>query len=293
MSDEREVLVSERARKAWEVPSAVSRPVAETVKIDTTVAHSARMYDYYLGGKDNYQIDRETAEVAARSWQAVRVAVRENRAFLARAVRHLVREQGITQFLDIGAGLPSAGNVHEIAQAENPACRVVYVDNDPIVLAHARSLLIGTPEGKTAYVHSDLREPDTILADPAVRGTLDLDKPVALMLVAILHFIVDEQHPEQIVRNLLQALPPGSFLVASHVTPEHDPDGVHGLEQAYRNGGVPAQARTRDSFTALAFDGLDLVDPGVTLVSEWRPDDDGPRPPADQVNWYGGLARKP
>ncbi|KAB2372748.1 SAM-dependent methyltransferase [Actinomadura montaniterrae] len=285
--------VSERVRKAWEVPSAVSRPVGEPVRIDTTVAHSARMYDYYLGGKDHYQVDRDTAEIAARSWQAVRIAVRENRSFLGRAVRHLVRDHGITQFLDIGAGLPSAGNVHEIAQAEDPSCRVVYVDNDPIVLAHARSLLIGTPEGKTAYVHADLREPAAILDDPAVRDTLDRDRPVALMLVAILHFIVDEQDPGQIVRHLMEALPSGSFLVASHVTPEHDPDGVHGLEQAYRNGGVPAQARTRDAFTALAFDGLELLDPGVTLVSEWRPDGDGPRPPANQVNWYGGIARKP
>ncbi|GAA0231716.1 SAM-dependent methyltransferase [Actinomadura nitritigenes] len=285
--------MSERARNAWEVPSAVSRPAGEPVRIDTTVAHSARMYDYYLGGKDHYQVDRDTAEIAARSWQAVRTAVRENRSFLARAVRHLVREQGITQFLDIGAGLPSAGNVHEIAQAEDPACRVVYVDNDPIVLAHARSLLIGTPEGRTAYVHADLRRPTAILADPAVRTTLDLDRPVALMLVAILHFIVDEQHPGEIVRELMEALPSGSFLVASHVTPEHDPQGVHGLEQAYRDGGVPAQARPREAFTALAFDGLELLDPGVTLVSEWRPDGDAPRPAADQVNWYGGIARKP
>ncbi|WP_433234600.1 SAM-dependent methyltransferase [Actinomadura nitritigenes] len=285
--------MSERVRKAWEVSSAVSRPAGEPARIDTTVAHSARMYDYYLGGKDHYQVDRDTAEIAARSWQAVRIAVRENRSFLGRAVRHLVREQGITQFLDIGAGLPSAGNVHEVAQAEDPACRVVYVDNDPIVLAHARSLLIGTPEGRTAYVHADLRRPAAILADPAVRTTLDLGRPVALMLVAILHFIVDEQHPGEIVRELMEALPSGSFLVASHVTPEHDPQGVHGLEQAYRAGGVPAQARTREAFTALAFDGLDLLDPGVTLVSEWRPDGDAPRPPADQVNWYGGIARKP
>ncbi|GAA2401596.1 SAM-dependent methyltransferase [Actinomadura vinacea] len=285
--------MSEDGKKAWELPSAASRPVSDAPPIDTTKAHSARMYDYYLGGKDNYPADRETAEVAEQSWTSVRTAVRENRTFLARAVRHLVREAGVTQFLDIGTGLPSAGNVHEVAQRENPACRVVYTDNDPIVLAHARSLLRGTSEGRTAYIHADLRDPGAILASPEVAETLDLDRPVVLMLVAILHFIVDEERPAEIVRTLLDALPSGSYLVASHVTPELDPDGVGGLERAYRNGGVPAQARPRDQFAKLAFEGLELVEPGVVLVSEWRPDGAGPRPPAAEVSWYGGVARKP
>jgi SAM-dependent methyltransferase len=262
--------------------------------IDTTRAHSARMYDYYLGGKDHYPVDRDTAETAMRSWPSVRTAVRENRLFLGRAVRHLATH-GIHQFLDIGTGLPSAGNVHEVAQAATPESRVVYVDNDPIVLAHANALLTGVPEGRTAYIHADLREPQKIIDDPACRDVLDFDQPIALILVAILHFLVDGDDPPALVRTLVDALPPGSYLVASHVTPEHDPDGVAGLVSSYEAGGVPAQVRTAADFTTMAFDetGLELIEPGVTLVSEWRPD--GPaayRPTAAQVNWYGGVARK-
>ena len=260
--------------------------------IDTSKAHSARVYDYYLGGKDNYAADRETGDKAMQSWRAVRTAVRENRAFLGRAVRYLAVEAGIRQFLDIGTGLPSANNVHEVAQAVAPECRVVYVDNDPIVLAHARALLAGTPEGRTEYIDADLREPQKILDSSAVRGTLDLTKPVALMLVAILHFLTDDDDPADVVATLLDALPPGSYLVASHVTPEHDPEGVGGLVRAYRQGGIPAQVRTAADFTALAFKGLELIDPGVVLVSEWR-QPEGPRPLPKEVNWYGGVALKP
>jgi len=262
-------------------------------QIDTSKPHAARMYDYYLGGKDHFAADRRTAEKAMQSWRAVRTAVRENRAFLGRAVRYLTAEAGIRQFLDIGTGLPSANNVHEVAQALAPECRVVYVDNDPIVLTHARSLLTSSPRGRTAYVDADLREPEKILADPAVRGTLDFSRPIALMLVAILHFLTDADNPRAIVATLVDALPPGSYLVTSHVTPEHDPAGVAGLERAYRAGGVAAQVRARDEFTQLAFTGLKLVDPGVALVSEWRPDNAGPRPTPAEVSWYGGIARKP
>jgi hypothetical protein len=251
------------------------------------------MYDYYLGGKDNFAADRETAQRAMRSWAAVRTAVRENRAFLGRTVRYLVREAGIRQFLDIGTGLPSANNVHEVAQAAAPESRVVYVDNDPIVLSHARSLLASSPAGRTAYIDADLREPAAILNSPEVRATLDFSQPVALMLVAILHFVTDEDHPAALVATLLNALPPGSYLVASHVTPEHDPDGVAGLERAYRQGGVPAQARSADDFAELAFRDLEMIDPGLVLVSEWRPEETGPRPLASEVSWYGGIGRKP
>jgi SAM-dependent methyltransferase len=250
------------------------------------------MYDYYLGGKDHFAADRRTAEAAMQSWPAVRTAVRENRAFLGRAVRYLVREAGIRQFLDIGTGLPSANNVHEVAQAIAPDCRVVYVDNDPIVLAHARSLLASAPAGRTAYIGADLRQPAAILESPEVRSTLDLNQPVALMLVALLHFVTDEHDPAGLVATLLDALPPGSFLTASHVTPEHDPEGVAGLERAYRQGGVPGQARTADDFAELAFRGLEMVDPGLVLVSEWRPQETGPRPLPSEVNWYGGIGRK-
>jgi S-adenosyl methyltransferase len=261
--------------------------------IDFSRPHSARMYDYYLGGKDHFAVDRETAEIAMRSWPAVRIAVRENRKFLARAVSYLAGEVGIRQFLDIGTGLPSASNVHEVAQKVAPDSRVVYTDNDPLVLAHARALLTSSTAGRTAYIEADLREPEKILANPVVRQTLDFSQPVALMLVAILHFIADEEDPGAIVATLLAALPPGSYLVASHVTPEHDPAGVRGLERTYREGGVMAQVRTASEFGRMIFPGLELVDPGLVLVSEWRPDEDGPRPKPAEVNWYGAVARKP
>jgi SAM-dependent methyltransferase len=273
-------------------PPGVSRKVKPVI-IDPSKPHSARMYDYFLGGKDNYAADRETAAAAMQSWPAVRTAVRENRAFLGRAVRYLAREAGIRQFLDIGTGLPSADNVHEVAQSVTPQARVVYVDNDPVVLAHARSLLKSGPQGRTAYIDADLREPERILADPAISETLDLGEPVALMLVAILHFLVDAEDPAAIIRTLLGALTPGSYLVASHVTPEHDPQGVGGLERTYRQSGIPAQARTAADFTRLAFTGLRLIEPGVVLVSDWRPEPGSLRPPASAVNWYGGVGVKP
>jgi S-adenosyl methyltransferase len=260
-------------------------------EIDTSKPHPARMYDYFLGGKNNFAVDRETAENALRSWGTVRTAARENRAFLGRAVRFLVAEAGIRQFLDIGTGLPSGDNVHEVAQRLAPESRIVYVDNDPIVLAHARALLTSDPRGATAYIQADLRQPEKILRDRATREVLDFDKPIALMLVAILHFLVDEDRPAEIVSTLLDALPAGSYLVSSHVTPEHDPEGVHGLESTYRQGGVPAQARTVADFERIAFAGLDPVDPGVVLVSDWRPDREH-RPSAAEVNWYGGVAKK-
>lgn len=265
-------------------------------EFDTATAHSARVYDFYLGGKDHFPVDSETGRKAMQSWPAVRTAVRENRAFLGRAVRYLAGPAGITQFLDIGSGLPSAENVHEVAQAVAPRSRVVYVDNDQAVIAHARALLTSSPGGQTAYFQADLRDPEKILASPVVAGTLDLTRPVALMLVAVLHFLTDTDDPARVVATLLGALAPGSYLVASHVTPEHDPAGVGGLERTYRQAGIPAQARTAREFEALAFGGLDLVDPGVVLVSRWRrpagPGGSAEPLPAD-VNWYGAVARKP
>jgi hypothetical protein len=260
--------------------------------IDSTKAHSARVYDYYLGGKDNYAPDRQTGERASQSWPAVRTAVRENRAFLGRAVEYLVAEAGIRQFLDIGTGLPSANNVHEVAQSVAPDSRIVYVDNDPIVLAHARALLTSSDEGRTAYIQADLREPEKILANPVVRENLDFSQPIALILVAILHFVPDEFDPAGIVATLLDALPSGSYLVASHVTPEHDAAGVEGLVRSYREGGIPAQVRTAAEFRELALAGLELVEPGLVLVSEWRRPPDGPSPRPEDVNWYGAIGRK-
>jgi hypothetical protein len=251
------------------------------------------MYDYYLGGKNHFAADRETAEKGLASWQAGRLAARENRAFLGRAVRFLAEEAGIRQFLDIGTGLPTTSNVHEVAQAVAPAARVVYADNDPLVLAHARALLTSSPEGRTAYIHADLRDPRSVLSDPAVLEVLDFGQPVALMLVAVLHFVPDEFEPAQVLATLTDALPTGSYLVASHITGEHDPDGPAAGARAYRAAGLPAQLRDSGQFARLAFSGLDLVPPGVVLVSEWRPEGDGPRPTPAEVSWYGGVARIP
>jgi hypothetical protein len=261
--------------------------------IDTTKPHPARMYDYFLGGKNNFAVDRETAEKALQSWGTVRTAARENRAFLGRAVRFLVAEAGVRQFLDIGTGLPSANNVHEVAQGLVPSCRVVYVDNDPIVLAHARALLTSSAEGETAYIHADLRDPEKILSDPVTTATLDFSRPIGLMLVAVLHFVPDEAQPRRIVDTLLDALPSGSYLAASHATPEYFPDAGAEAARIYNERGIPFQFRLADEFAQVAFRGLEIVEPGVVSVSDWRPEGDGPRPLPAEVTWDGGVARKP
>jgi hypothetical protein len=191
-------------------------------EIDISRPHSARMYDYYLGGKDNFAPDREAAEKVLAGMPTGRTFARENRAFMGRAVRFLTGEAGIRQFLDIGAGLPAANNVHEVAQAVAPESRIVYADHDPLVLAHARALLTSSAEGRTAYIHADLREPEAILANPATKDVLDFGQPIALMLVAVLHFIMDDEKPAEIIKTLVDALPSGSYLVASHLTGEHD-----------------------------------------------------------------------
>ena len=265
-------------------------PVPE---IDTSRPHPARMYDYYIGGKNHFAADRAVADAALAHWPAGRIGLRENRRFLGRAVRYLAGEAGIRQFLDIGSGLPTTSNVHEIAQTVDPSCRVVYVDSDSMVLAHARALLTSKPEGRTAYIQADLKSPADILASPVVRSVIDFDQPVALMLLAVLHFLREEDKPETVVAALLDALPPGSYLAASHMTLEHDPVGVGGGQRAYHKAGLPMNARDADEFASLAFSGLELVPPGVVLVSEWRPDSNAPRPTAAEVSCYGGVARKP
>ena len=270
-------------------------PVAEppSPEIDVSRPHSARIYDYYLGGKNHFAADRKVAEQAIAAAPMVRTAARENRAFLGRAVSFLAAEAGITQFLDIGTGLPTASSVHEVAQEITPSARIVYADNDPLVLAHARALLTSAPEGRTAYIHADLRDPQAIVTSPVVREVLDFSKPVALMLVAILHFISDDDKPGEIIGTLLDALPPGSYLVASHGTNEHDRARGSAGQNAYRASGVTMAPRDSSDFARLAFSGLDLVPPGVVLISEWRPEGDGPRPSPAEVGIYGGVARKP
>jgi SAM-dependent methyltransferase len=261
--------------------------------IDTTKAHPARVYNYFLGGKDHFAVDRETAHKLLEFLPMARTMARENRAFMGRAVRYLTAVAGVRQFLDIGTGLPSANNVHQVAQSIAPDSRVVYVDNDPIVLAHARALLTSSEEGRTAYIHADLRDPEAILTDPVTRQTLDLSKPVALMIVAVLHFIPDEDRPAEIVSTLLDALAPGSYLVASHGTADfYSSQTIAGGTKAYKEGGVVSQGRTIDEFAQLAFRGLEMVDPGLVLVSEWRPETDDLRPLPGEVGMYGGVGRK-
>lgn len=259
-------------------------------EVDTSRPHTARMYDYFLNGKNHFAADRELAKQVLATTPSALVAARENRAFLGRAVRYLTAEAGIRQFLDIGTGLPTTSNVHQVAQEIAPESRVVYADNDPLVLAHARALLTSSKEGRTAYIQADLREPDTILAQAA--ETLDFSQPVALMLVAILHFLPDSHRPAEAIAALLDALPRGSYLVASHTTAEHDPEQWAPLQRAYESGGIPGQFRDHDEFARLAFAGLNLVPPGVVLVSEWRPDTPAPRPAPAEVSVYGGVARK-
>jgi hypothetical protein len=273
------------------MPEDADESAAAPPEIDISRAHSARMYDYYLGGKNNFAADSEAAEKVIQIWPA-RIAAREGRKFLGRTVRYLAAEAGITQFLDIGTGLPTANPVHEVAQAVTPSARVVYVDNDPLVLAHARALLTSSPEGRTAYIHADLRDPESILNDPVTQSVLDFNRPIALMLVAVVHFVLDEDKPAELIKTLVDALPSGSYVVASHITMEHNPDALAAGQRAYRGAGVSAQARDSAHFAELAFAGLDLMPPGVVLVSEWRPDDDGPRPSPAEVSFYGGVARK-
>jgi hypothetical protein len=251
------------------------------------------MYDYYIGGKNHFAADRAVADRALAHWPAGRIGLRENRRFLGRVVRYLAAEAGIRQFLDIGSGLPTMNNVHEIAQAVDPSCRVVYVDNDSMVLAHARALLTSAPEGRTAYIQADLKSPLDILSSPVTRSVLDFSKPVALMLVAVLHFLQEEDKPETVVSTLLDALPSGSYLAASHITKEHDPVGISGGQRVYREAGLSMTVRDADEFAPLAFSGLELVPPGVVLVSEWRPDSNAPRPTPAEISTYGGVARKP
>jgi hypothetical protein len=261
----------------------------EMAPFDTSVARQARIYDYLLGGKDNFAADREAATQAIAAFPGLVAWARHNRAFLARAVRYLVAEAGIRQFLDIGTGLPTADNTHEVAQRIAPETRVVYVDNDPVVLVHAQALLASGPEGATAYIKADLRDPDAILAEAA--ATLDLTKPVALMLLAILHVIPDDDDPWGVVGRLMAALPSGSYLVISHPARDIHPEQIAEMTKRFnqRLGNVVSAGRTRDE-VARFFASLDLVEPGIVSTPKWRPEDD--TEPADDPA-YAAVGRKP
>ena len=257
--------------------------------------HPARVYDYLLGGKDNFAADREVAEAGLRANPNSRIPPRENRAFLRRAVRYLTAEAGISQFLDIGTGIPTSPNVHEIAQAIQPRARIVYVDNDPIVLAQARALLTTGPAGKTAYIDADLRDVDAVLGSADLRETLDLSQPVGLLLIAIMHFIPDDDDPWGLAGQLLAALPPGSFLALSHLTGDFDPAAWEEVVAVLRRSGVMMRVRPKPDVERF-FTGLDPIDPGVVSLPYWRPDpvEVGQAIPSDAaVSVYGGIARKP
>jgi SAM-dependent methyltransferase len=243
--------------------------VEEIPQIDTTIPHSARVYDYLLGGKDNFEADRIVAKAAMEAFPATAESARANRVFLSRVVRYLVAEAGIRQFLDLGSGLPAADNVHEVAQSVDPQSRVVYVDNDPIVHAHARALLVSAPAGATAYLHADLRDRGPILEQAA--KTLDFGQPVAVLLLGILHFIPDSDDPAGIVKRLADALPEGSYLVISQLAADIDPAmtaGIRAMKEQGRDLGFVL--RDKGQVTAF-FDGLALVEPGVVPIARWRP----------------------
>jgi S-adenosyl methyltransferase len=260
-------------------------------EVNTGVAHSARVYDYWLGGKDNFAADRALGDAMIEAIPSLPVMARANRDFLGRAVRYLAGEAGVTQFLDIGTGIPAAGNTHELAQAASPASRVVYVDNDPIVLAHARALMASHPAGKTAFIMADIRDPEKLLDDPAVRETLDLGQPVALMLVAIMMLFGDEENPQSWVRTLVDALPPGSYVAISHPTGDFNPGEMANAVTAAQHAGINLVPRGEAGVAAF-LDGLELVDPGVVPVLAWRPDGAAPQDPRSAY-YYAAIGRKP
>jgi hypothetical protein len=263
----------------------------EPPKLDATVAHVARVYNYWLGGKDHFAADREAGDEAIRAYPDMYSSVRANRAFLRRAVRYLAAEAGVRQFLDIGTGLPSADNTHQVAQAIAPRSRVVYVDNDPIVLTHARALLTSGSEGATGYLDADARDTGKILTEAA--QLLDFREPVAVMLVAILQLIGDEDDPYQLVATLMQAAAPGSFLVISHVPSDMQRQAAGVAEAAGRLSQLMTQRVTPRSHAQVGrfFAGLDLLEPGVVPIQQWRPDSDAEA--ATRAGMWGGIGRKP
>ena len=260
------------------------------------------MYDFFLGGKDNYAADRETALDVMAAFPSVPIAARENRAFMHRATRMLA-ERGVRQWLDIGTGIPTSPNLHEVAQRIAPECRVVYVDNDPIVLAHAQALLTSSPQGRTAYIEADAADPEAILGSQELGETLDLSRPVALSLNALLHFVTDERDPYGIVKRLMDALPSGSALALTHASGDFAPEVMARITEIYKAGGTAVRVRSRAE-VARFFSGLVLVEPGLTVAHRWRPDRStgpgevdvgqaGEEVSDAQVNLWAGVGFKP
>jgi hypothetical protein len=270
-------------------PGLTGRPVGLR-SFNARVAQPARVYDYWLGGKDNFQADRIAGEETIAAYPAIRSSARSNRAFLARTVSYLAGMYGIRQFLDIGAGLPAAPNTHEVAQSIEPASRVVYADNDPMVLSHARALLASDPQGVIAYVGADVRDTDTILIQAA--GILDFTQPTAILLLAVLDHISDLDEARRIVARLLAAVPPGSFLVISHVASDIDPDETaEMISRLNERLAEPSFVGRPCDAVARFFDGLDLVGPGVVKVTQWHPRSE--LTARARTSLWGGMARKP
>ncbi|GIE94167.1 SAM-dependent methyltransferase [Paractinoplanes rishiriensis] len=262
--------------------------MTDTPDLNTAVPHSARLWNYWLGGKDNFESDRFAGDEIARRLPSIIALAREDRGFLRRMVRHLVADQGIRQILDIGTGLPTADNTHEVAQEAAPDTRIVYVDNDPLVLVHARALLTSTTEGRTDYIQADLNDPATILE--RARETLDLSQPVALTLLGIVHFILDDDAAREVVRALVDAVPSGSYLAIAHGCRDINTAEADDIVAFWNEHGTPKIKYRSAAEITQFFDGLDLLDPGVVPCNRWRPT---PETTTTDVNQYCGVARKP
>ncbi|MFF8970167.1 SAM-dependent methyltransferase [Streptomyces sp. NPDC014995] len=271
------------------VPRTTDDSPAAAARVDTSKPHSARFWNYFVGGKDNYEVDREIGDRIKEIFPGLVDVAVGSRRFLGRAVRHLAGDRGIRQFLDIGTGLPTADNTHDVAQRVAPDARIVYVDNDPVVLAHAHALLTSAPEGRTAYLDADLYDPEAVLA--AAADTLDLSRPVALMILNTLGHVADLEQARDLVRRLMAGLPSGSHLVISDSTATSE--GMIAASEAYNaSGAVPYHVREVEEIAGF-FDGLELVDPGVVPVTRWRPQPGDPAGPVVHVDAYGGVGRKP
>jgi hypothetical protein len=257
--------------------------------IDTEVPHTARIWNYWLGGKDNFAADRAVGDQVQQFLPDIVTSARADRAFLQRAVRHLVVEAGIRQFLDVGTGLPTADNTHEVAQALAPESRIVYTDNDPLVLTHARALLTSTAEGATAYIDADARDSATILE--AAHRTLDFDRPIAVMLLGVLNFVGDDDEAVGIVRRLVAAVPPGSYLAIAHPTTEIRPEESRAAAAQWNETATPPITLRSKAQLLRFFEGLELLDPGVVTCTKWRPDPGDPSADTD-VYQFCGLAQK-
>ncbi|MCF2531977.1 SAM-dependent methyltransferase [Yinghuangia soli] len=273
--------MTQRGPEPWRLPRGDEVETQVPQGIDTSIAHPARMYDYFLGGKNNFAADRAAAELILQAVPETRYVARINRDFLVRAVRTVTAEYGIRQFLDLGTGIPADGNIHEVAQAVAPETRVAYVDNDPIVLAHARALVSGDPRGRTTFFQADLRDPEKILAAPEVRDVIDFDQPVAVVMAMVLHFVRDAEDPAGIVARLRAGLAPGSMLILTHASFKTEALKRY-AEEVYDRASAPVVPRSADEIAPLLA-GFDPIEPGLVRAPLWRPDPGTPEPTPQEL----------